>query len=114
MPSAAGAVPEILSRYPGLAGADFALLRGDTLNEPYGVRGDAGQNFVLKIYRSGWRGSAEVDAEIVALARLGEAGAPVVVPVADSEGRLHGEVARPEGSRCYTLTPKVEGDHPGF
>lgn len=68
--------------------------------------------FALKIYRHGGWSPDEVAWEQGLISHAAEAGAPVVAPVALSDGRLAGEVPYPEGVRPFALSPWVPGRKP--
>lgn len=68
--------------------------------------------FALKIYRHGGWSPDEVAWEQGLISHAAEAGAPVVAPVALSDGRLAGEAPYPEGVRPFALSPWVPGRKP--
>ena len=61
--------------------------------------------YVLKVYRAGWRGRQEVEAELRFAAHLSEKGVPVAGPAHMEVG----ELPAPEGTRCAALYTYVWG-----
>ncbi len=79
------------------------------INDTYSVRVN-GTHYFLRIYRHGWRTAAQVSAETDLLTRLGQAGLPVSLPVADRSGRMVQEWAAPEGVRFVLLFTAAPGE----
>ncbi|MEM7067162.1 MAG: phosphotransferase [Cyanobacteria bacterium P01_B01_bin.77] len=79
------------------------------LNDTYKVSTEK-ENFVLRIYRQGWRSCSEVDFELEALLYLQQKGAHVAVPMARKAGGFVTAILAPEGERYVIVTQYAQGD----
>lgn len=95
------ALPPV-SRWEPLLGA---------FNEHYLISTSEGR-YVLRIYRQGWRTSADVAYELAALMHLAAGGVPVCAPVAGVDGALQCTVPWPEGPRIVALFDYAPGQPP--
>lgn len=70
----------------------------------------AGEPFIFKLYRAGWRSQPEVAAEMEALLHLGRKGVPVALPVARRDGAFSQALSLPEGERQAVLFHQASGE----
>src|SRR5262245_57595821 len=88
-------IDDVLSDYDIDAPTECKLLnRG--LNDTYLVRTYA-TNYILRVYRSGWRTLSEILYELEALLHLKRAGIAVSIPLPRKDGHLINTVTAPEG-----------------
>jgi Ser/Thr protein kinase RdoA (MazF antagonist) len=66
---------------------DECLLLNPGLNDTYLLRG-AGQRYILRVYRAGWRTLADILYEMDMLLHLHHKGAPVAYPLPMKDGYL--------------------------
>ena len=67
-------------------------------------------NYILRLYRAGWKTFAQVEAELAVLQLLYGQGLPVAYPIPDAQGALIHRVAGPEGERYAVLFSHAEGE----
>ena len=68
-----------------------------------------GAEYILRVYRAGWRTSSEIHYEIEALLHLKRKGISISVPVARKDGNLVGTIMAPEGLRYIVLFTYAPG-----
>lgn len=94
-------ITEVLPNYDIELPTECRLLnRG--LNDTFLVD-TQGAQYILRVYRTGWRALSEIYYELDALRHLNHAGISVSVPIARKDGDLVGAVMAPEGLRYLTL-----------
>lgn len=105
---------EILTQYDlgDQAECQF-LVRG--VNDTYLVQSSHGQ-YILRVYRSGWRVVSDVLFEIDVLQHLERKGVPVSLPIARRDGGFAQTIQAPEGPRqlvLFSYAPGVPLDRHG-
>ena len=83
------------------------------LNDHYGLHTPQG-DFVLRVYRHGWRTNDDVAWELDLLAHLDRARAPVAPAVPCRDGRLFTELIAPEGVRQAAVFERAPGVYTHF
>jgi Ser/Thr protein kinase RdoA (MazF antagonist) len=78
------------------------------LSDSYLIAGDSKQ-YVLRVYRAGWRSEPEILWELSLLTHLREQGAPVAAPVRTRSGNWFCIVSAPEGPRHVVLFEYARG-----
>ncbi|MEH2446192.1 MAG: phosphotransferase [Nostoc sp.] len=66
------------------------------------------ENYILRVYRRGWRNQEEIDFELELLAFLHEQNQPVAYPIVRNEGTFTTEILAPEDMRyaaIFTYAP---------
>lgn len=101
---------EVARHYP-TARPEYCVLHRSYANDVYRVM-TAGEPYILKVYRAGWRTAAEVAYEVDLLAHLAAKGVPVAAAVRRRDGRLFGSLHALEGTRQYALFAEAPGTTP--
>lgn len=78
------------------------------INEVYRVQTSRGQ-FILKVFRHGWRAPGEVAYEVELMHHLARCGARVQPPVSTHDGTAVHLLSAPEGQRPCVLYPMLVG-----
>ena len=78
------------------------------VNDSYKITSDDG-NFLLRVYRQGWRKIPDIQFEVDAICYLDHKGANVAYPIETREGGYITRVMAPEGERHVILTQFAEG-----
>ncbi len=100
-----------VQRTYALDDVERCVLLRSLVNDVYEVATPARQ-YVLKVYRHGWRSTTEVGWELELIAHLAERGVPLAPAVPGVDGRLIGTLQAPEGIRPFVLFDFVEGAKP--
>lgn len=79
------------------------------VNDSYRVTTDAGQHYILRVYRAHWRSRAEVLYEMDALLHLDHQRVHVSTPLRQSDGTYVHTLRAPEGSRQVVLFTYAPG-----
>jgi Ser/Thr protein kinase RdoA (MazF antagonist) len=87
-----------------------SLLRSWT-NDVYTVSA-GGDTYILKLYRGSWKRTADVEWEVQLQSWLQGNGASVIPVIPLSNGKLFGTLTAPEGTRCFALFRRAEGQKP--
>jgi Ser/Thr protein kinase RdoA (MazF antagonist) len=80
-------------------------------NDHYLISTSEGE-YVLRVYRHGWRTEDDIAYEIAVLTHLDARGVPVCAPIARRGGGYHRTIPAPEGPRIAVLFPWAAGDKP--
>jgi Ser/Thr protein kinase RdoA (MazF antagonist) len=110
IPSAQAVREEILPGYP-IGRSTECRLHMSGVNDVYMARSDQEQ-YVFKVYRSGWRSRSEVLWELELLQHLDGRGVRVALPLARRDGEWVTEVPAPEGTRQGVLFHHAPGQPP--
>lgn len=78
------------------------------VNDTYRLSAN-GENYVLRIYRQGWRTISAIKFELSALLYLYHQGATVAIPIKKRDGGFVTSVLAPEGERYIIVTRYAEG-----
>ena len=99
---------QFLPLYALPPGATVSLL-AQGMHDTYLVAEPA-TNYILRIYRAGWKTFAQAEAELAVLRMLQAQGLPVAYPIADAQGTFTHRFASPEGERFAVLFAYAEGE----
>lgn len=109
--------PHALER---LAGEAFGLhasaplfLIQTGLNDHYALSTSHG-DFVMRVYRRGWRTRDDVVWELELVNHLAQCGAPVAAPLPCADGRWYTELAAAEGTRYVAIFQRARGSYTHF
>jgi len=83
------------------------------LNDTYLVR-TASENYILRVYRAGWRSDSDIHYELEALLHLKRLNVSVSAPVLRKDGELLRTISAPEGSRTIVLFTYALGKEPAY
>ncbi len=108
--SARGLERSVLSKYNLPDQGRCRYLTGG-LNDTYVVEAGA-QSHYLRLYRHGWRGKPEIEAEVDMLLHLTSEGQPVSRPLPRKDGRYITRLAAPEGTRWAVVFTEAPGNPP--
>lgn len=104
----------------GLVERDFGLqARGGVpliqcgLNDHYALSSDQGE-FVIRVYRHGWRSPEDIQWELDLVDHLSRSGAPVATCVPRRDGRLFSEIYVAEGVRQVSVFKCAPGRYTHF
>lgn len=106
IPDGAALITTVLCEYP-ISKPHSCKLYKRGLNDTYLVTTER-ENYILRVYRRGWRNKEEIDFELELLAFLHEQKQPVAYPIARNEGTFTTEILAPEGVRyvaVFTYAP---------
>jgi Ser/Thr protein kinase RdoA (MazF antagonist) len=81
------------------------------LNDHHLVTTPEGQ-YVLRVYRRGWRTADDIAYELAVLLHLDARGVPVCAPIAGRDGRHHCTISDEEGPRTAVVFPCAPGPAP--
>ena len=87
------------------------LIQPGGFNDHYLISTPEGE-YVLRVYRHGWRTVDDVAYELSVLTHLESRGVPVCAPIARRDGGHHRTIPAPEGPRIAVLFPCAAGDKP--
>ncbi|WP_375470295.1 phosphotransferase [uncultured Nostoc sp.] len=106
IPDGAALITTVLCEYP-IPKPHSCKLYKRGLNDTYLVTTER-ENYILRVYRRGWKNKEEIDFELELLAFLHEQNQPVAYPIARNEGTFTTELLAPEGVRyvaVFTYAP---------
>ena len=78
------------------------------INDSYKITSDEG-NFLLRVYRKGWRQLSEIEFEVDVLQHLHNNGAKVAYPLESFNGKHVTSIEAPEGKRYVIITKFADG-----
>ena len=111
-PSAKALTQVVLDNYNvGLVMDCRFLSRG--LNDTFLILTKESQ-YILRIYRAGWRDHSDILFELEALLHLAREGISVSIPIKRGDGELVGVIAAPEGPRHMVLFSYAAGKEPQY
>lgn len=87
-----------------------ALLRS-WMNEVYQIHTSQG-DYILKVYRHGWRSAEEVAYEVGLAQHLAACGLAVALPISRRDGAYISRLPAPEGERAALLVSRLRGRPP--
>lgn len=101
IPDGAALITTVLCEYP-IPKAHNCKLYKRGLNDTYIVATER-ENYILRVYRRGWRNKEEIDFELELLLFLHEQKQPVAYPIARNDGTFTTEILAPEGMRYAVI-----------
>jgi Ser/Thr protein kinase RdoA (MazF antagonist) len=110
---APGALADIASQAFGLSVAAPLRLLQRGLNDHYALSTNEGQ-FVLRVYRHGWRSDGDVQWELELLQHLSTRGAPVAAAIPCRDGRWFTTLSAVEGTRQVAVFRQAPGIYTHF
>jgi Ser/Thr protein kinase RdoA (MazF antagonist) len=105
--SAQALAQRVLSRY-ALSGAVRCYFLNPGLNDTYAVTAGSA-NYILRVYRHGWRTKAQIQAELEMLTFLRQHKLPVSYPIKRKDDSFLTRIAAPEGVRYAALFTHAPG-----
>lgn len=105
-----GSVATLWSDYP-LAPPTACRLLHDGFNTHYLITTPAG-DYVLRVYRDGWRSDDDIAYELAVLTHLEACGVPVCGPIVRRDGAYQGTLATEDGPRVVVLFRCAAGQAP--
>jgi Ser/Thr protein kinase RdoA (MazF antagonist) len=97
----------------GLHASSAVRLIQSGFNDHYALPSHQG-DFVIRVYRSGWRSNAEVTWELELVDHLSSQGAPVAACVKRTDGRWFSEIPAIEGVRQVAVFQRAPGRYTHF
>lgn len=108
LPSGKALIEKILCHYP-IAKPQKCKLYKRGLNDTYLVEAEQNSQYILRVYRHGWRTQAAIDFELELLSYLHERNLPVAYPIAKKMGGFIEAIACPEGKRYAAVFSYAPG-----
>jgi len=97
----------------GLRASNNVYLIQSGLNDHYALRSPQGE-FVIRVYRTGWRSNAAIAWELGLIEHLARSGTPVAACVRRTDGRWFSEIEAIEGVRQVAVFHRAPGPYTHF